>query len=283
MKKIYYVYVWFRVFDKKVFYVGKGCRKRASMKYGRNDKFNKMINEYECDYKIIVKDISEYDAYVAEEYYIKKYREMYTDINCNISDGGIKPNLDYMNKKVNMYDLNGSFIKSFNSITDASQFSKADVSCIVKCCKNVKMYNSSKGFMWTYDNEEVNVFKNNRTKSKKVLKINTKGDVVKEYSSVYETYKSENIDKALVNRCLNGKQKTTNGYSYRYKDGYIKSEVIKLKESKKIIAKNNNIELIFNSISDANKYFNKEKDSRKIIKKHCENNTEYKGFILEYI
>lgn len=54
-------------------------------------------------------------------------------------------------KKVNQYDLKGNFIKTWNSIREASNFYKT--SHISECCNNNSNRNIAKGFLWRYADE----------------------------------------------------------------------------------------------------------------------------------
>lgn len=69
----------------------------------------------------------------------------------------IKYNANYgskkikISKRVNQYDLNNNYIKTWNCISDIKRKYGYDVSGIVKCCKNKKknMY----GYKWKYVDE----------------------------------------------------------------------------------------------------------------------------------
>lgn len=51
-------------------------------------------------------------------------------------------------KKVNQYDLNGNFIKTWNSIREANKFYKT--SHISECCNNKSSRKTAKGYLWKY-------------------------------------------------------------------------------------------------------------------------------------
>ena len=55
--------------------------------------------------------------------------------------------------KVNQYDLNNNFIKSFNSINEASKHNHIDNKCIRDCLKGRQK--SAGGFIWKKDNKIV--------------------------------------------------------------------------------------------------------------------------------
>lgn len=51
-------------------------------------------------------------------------------------------------KKIEMYDLNGNYIKTFNSITIASKETNTDLTCIVRCCRGEN--HTAGGYKWRY-------------------------------------------------------------------------------------------------------------------------------------
>lgn len=57
-----------------------------------------------------------------------------------------KPNEDIRKKKVSKYSLNGVFIESYSSISDASKNTGINKSCIAKVCRGERK--TSGGFIW---------------------------------------------------------------------------------------------------------------------------------------
>lgn len=59
--------------------------------------------------------------------------------------------IELHNKKVNQYDLNGNFIKTWNSGTEfAKSIGKNTGSMISKCCNKVKGHSTAYGFKWEF-------------------------------------------------------------------------------------------------------------------------------------
>ncbi len=56
-----------------------------------------------------------------------------------------------INKKVNQYDLDGKFIKTWNCIAEASEYYNVSSSCIIRVCKKIKK--TCRNFIWTYYSE----------------------------------------------------------------------------------------------------------------------------------
>jgi hypothetical protein len=53
-------------------------------------------------------------------------------------------------RKINQYDKNNNFIKTWDSIADVKRILNIDNSLIVRCCKGIKK--SAGGFKWKYNN-----------------------------------------------------------------------------------------------------------------------------------
>lgn len=86
----YYVYVWFYKDTEKVFYVGKGTKYRYRSKKRDNPKLVEIINNCECDSKIIKGNLTEEEAFECEKKTIALYRAQGHPL-INIQDGGHFP------------------------------------------------------------------------------------------------------------------------------------------------------------------------------------------------
>lgn len=156
--------------------------------YRRNPHFNAAINKYgwsSFDHKVLHTGISHKDACKYEIEYIKQFHlkdkrygynltdggegttgYIYTDEQRNhISEGrkGIKFSSSHLNHMrqsakhggsspksvyVDMYDLSGKFIRRFDALSDAANYSGANKSNIAKCCRG--KIKSSMGYIWRY-------------------------------------------------------------------------------------------------------------------------------------
>lgn len=65
--KKYYVYIWYIVGTREVFYVGKGSNNRVTSMKNRNNYFKNIRKRYKCDYVIIEYFEDEDDAYAFEK------------------------------------------------------------------------------------------------------------------------------------------------------------------------------------------------------------------------
>lgn len=83
MNNKFYVYRWYNLKTNETFYIGKGCKRRASEKVKRNKLFLDYINKNKCDYEIIEYFENEEEAYKKEQLLIQDIKPI-----CNIALGG---------------------------------------------------------------------------------------------------------------------------------------------------------------------------------------------------
>lgn len=69
-------------------------------------------------------------------------------LNTKYNLTGLNKSREKQKVKVDMFDLNNNFIKSFNSISEASREVKISPSVICGCCKGI--YKTGGGFVWKY-------------------------------------------------------------------------------------------------------------------------------------
>lgn len=56
--------------------------------------------------------------------------------------------IKHYKRKINQYDLEGNFIKSYNSIAEAQKINNISRGMICKCCKKIR--NKTGGYKWEY-------------------------------------------------------------------------------------------------------------------------------------
>lgn len=62
-------------------------------------------------------------------------------------------NFKRKSKKIDQFDKNGIFLKSWNGIAELQKhFNKKNLSSIYHCCNRVKHFNSSLGYKWSWHN-----------------------------------------------------------------------------------------------------------------------------------
>lgn len=132
--------------------------------------------------------------------YIWRYKDNFIEIDLN--------KLNYQSRKVSQYDLQANFIKSFDSIKEASSegFREGNIQ---DCC--VGRLKSSKGFIWRYSEDSPpEKYKSKNIKS--VLQFTPFDELIKECNSIYQASKELGIGSNSITTCCKGKYKSAGGY-----------------------------------------------------------------------
>ena len=87
-KHSYYVYAHRRCSDNKVFYVGKGCGKRAWVLCGRNTYWQRVVEKHGCYVDIVFSGLTEDEAYELEYNTILEFQYFQEPLT-NLTDGGV--------------------------------------------------------------------------------------------------------------------------------------------------------------------------------------------------
>lgn len=127
-------------------------------------------------------------------------------------------------KKVLQYDLDGNFIKEWNSASEAERnlgYSIGNISGV--CCGRGQ---TALGYMWKYKESEEIPLKIEASKSKGttkkhtgVLQLDLDGNLIKEWKTTVEACTKLNIKcKSAISEVCRGKRKTAAGYVWRYKE-----------------------------------------------------------------
>ena len=205
-------------------YIGQTRKKEVKYRFGKNGreyrnqpKFYRAIQKYGWDNfeHILLEDNikTQEDANLKEQYYIKRYNTIKFGYNCR-SGGRDNYNLA---KKVNQYSLNGSFIKTWDSLASVEDELKIACGSIVKCCK--LQLKSAGSYMWRYYSGNCSNISpiHKLTNAKPVIQYSIHGNLIKEFNSAKEAQSYTGILKSDICLCCKYVSKTAGGYVWRYK------------------------------------------------------------------
>jgi hypothetical protein len=121
-------------------------------------------------------------------------------------------------KKVYQFSLTGEFIKEHYNSNQARLFTNIHDSAILQACK--KFTKSAGGFLWSFDKNEkfISYDVNWRYKKVKPIVCICPNGNIKEYSSSREASKELNIHWKRISSVLTGRNKTANGYKFKFKN-----------------------------------------------------------------
>jgi hypothetical protein len=255
----YYVYQHIRLDNNQVFYIGKGTKKtkgnvfhRAYTKNSRNEYWLRISKITSYKVEIVEQFESETECLKYESELIKKYGFSWNNTGtlCNIVTddneirrlGREKSNKIRL-KSIYQYSLDGDFIRSFNSVTEAKKIYKADIYNAVSGRSK-----TSGGFQWRYEKferiEPYSVEVSKMEKFRTVYQYTKDLDFVREWKGCIHPAKELNINQGSIRNCLCGVSKSAGGFIWSFSkiqknlDTFYKYEVQK---NGKVVHKSNSL------------------------------------------
>jgi group I intron endonuclease len=189
-----------------------------------------------------------------EQYYIDTLKPKYNICKVAGNTFGVKPSkksLQMHSKKVDMFDLDGNFLQTFNSRKEAYRQTGICDSCIIQAIANKGI---ASDFQFRNHGENTKLSKYENSLSCKLLVYNSEGFFVKQYSSMLEASIDLNIPVGNISKHLNGFTKICYGYIFKhYSDNFLQKivEYKRLhKNQQKVKITNLKIqtEIVFNSL-----------------------------------
>lgn len=152
--------------------------------------------------------------------YIWVYKENYSKDNYYNWEGihNGKP------KEVIQLSLEGTFIKEYTSISEASEcVENAMTSKISSCCNGIRK--SHANFIWIFKSDyskciDYKLNAKHTGKPKEIVQLSLDEVFIKEYESVSNAGDENGISKKAISKCLIGKSKTSGGFIWKYKENY---------------------------------------------------------------
>ncbi len=229
----YYIGVHKIVDDKWDFYLGCGAYANkpssynktkyplhaAILKYGPHNFIRHTLKEFDTLEKALA-----LEAELVDEACIKNINTY----NCTLG-GGIPP---IQNKVVYQYNLEGNFIKKYNSITEATKENNAYKDAIAHAIKEQISFNSS---YWSFEYlDKINISSYRIAKGGEIAQYNSEGILLKIFNSYLDAALKLDIDKKAIISAVNGKHKLHGFYFLKAWD-----DINKLLEIKNKITANN--------------------------------------------
>ena len=173
--------------------------------------FGNAIKKYgwkNIKHEILFTELDELDAKEKEVELIEKFRSFEKDYGYNLTKGGdgtvglkrskeqIQLLKDLLSKKVYQRELDGTFIKEWNSIREVERITGFHRQCITTCCH--KKVFQAYGYLWSFDKDYI-AKKKKRKNCKTVYQYDLDGRLVKVWESLVEIEKTtkEEIDETV--------------------------------------------------------------------------------------
>lgn len=188
--------------------------------------FYKAIKKYGLEnfsHEILASGLSKDEACELEKYYIKKYQTNEREYGYNMSTGGecsVEGAIFGNRRHVFQYDIDGNFLKEYDSIRRAEIGTGINYEVIRDCCCGNTF--TGNGFRWSYDKVEKleklpdKIISPNIDKRKPVYQYDLDGNFVKRYDSI--TIAREETGIEGIGGCCAGKHKHAgwNYWSYEF-------------------------------------------------------------------
>lgn len=130
-------------------------------------------------------------------------------------------------KKVLQFNVDGTFIKEFDTMTEAYRETGVHYSKISLVCNGTRK--TSGGSMWRFADIERDIegnikpaTPNKKPSQKKVFQYEVDGTLINTYVSTMEAAKAIGVDNSVICAVCNGKRKTFKGYVFRYEGSLFK-------------------------------------------------------------
>ena len=138
-----------------------------------------------------------------------------SDKNYNIALGGKNGRVKDQNKKVRQYDLQGNYIKTWNSIKEAMEIYPGH---IAEVCRRTRITASE--YQWRFDSENLDKLDPVCLQKKTVYQFDLQGNLLKTWRSVNEAASQfDNVAsaKTLIKKVCGGLAVSAKGYFWSYK------------------------------------------------------------------
>lgn len=197
-------------------------RWRKGKGYSNNKHFTNAINKYGWDnikHIILYRNLSKEEAQSKEVELIKKYRSNNVKYGYNNTKGGENVFIGKENKKsraIKQYDLQGNFIKEWESANLCATTLKIDRRKITSCC--LKIIRTYKGFFFIYADEKFEYREKRTGKHDGHKKLGKKVIMDDKYifNSLREAGDFIQGNYTHIICCCKGRRKTHKGHTFRY-------------------------------------------------------------------
>lgn len=181
---------------------------RALLKYG--------VNNFSFS---ILEECKEEDLDERERYWIDYYNSYHNGYN--ETSGGKRPIHTNCCKEIEMYDLNGNYIKNYPSISAAARDLKCETSFISGVLQGRRP--TAKGFQFKFKDDNITIIKPfQKQKSgptgKTVLQYDLNDNFIAEYISASEAARQLNLHAQNISGVCRGLKHTCGGFKWKYKD-----------------------------------------------------------------
>lgn len=123
-------------------------------------------------------------------------------------------------RSVEQYSLDGKYINTFKSASEASRMTNIHQTNITCCCNNHPRYKHAGGYQWKYSNSDKIIIpiktKIHTTKKKIIGQYTLEEELIATYPSMMEAYRQTGVDSRRISDVCNGKIKMAGNYIWKF-------------------------------------------------------------------
>ena len=142
----------------------------------------------------------------------------HTKEGCENRKKGVRAYYDKNKKPILQYDLEGKFIREWDSAVDAGKEMKISYSDINRACKKETL--TAACFQWRYKNSDIKIgkyVKPENGSNKRVIQLTKEGEFLNEYKSITEAFNKTGVKQTNIGNCLAKRSFSAGGYKWKYK------------------------------------------------------------------
>lgn len=159
-----------------------------------------------------------------EEYWIKVFNTFHNGYNRNQGGDNNEQAVAKTKKKIFCYSLQGIFICSYSSLSEAERMTKVPNSNISRAAKK---QGKAGDYLWSYTNEislppyqrTCNFKEKPAHNIKKVQQFDLNQNFIAEFNSIKEAAQATGTNYSSLGMVCNGKRRTAGGFIWRFKNG----------------------------------------------------------------
>jgi len=218
MENKYYIYAHLRNDTNKIFYIGKGCGKRAYIKSNRSLYWKRIVEKYGYSVTILLDNLNENESYKYEMYYIDiEKKKGNCDANFTNGGDGVKVDKRWWNDKISeslkgIKRPFGKENKSYKDFCTKDELYKLYITDNKTSVEIANMFNVSYTTV-TFRLKQFNIQLRSSGKNKRKIICVTDN---KEFNSVKEASIFYGLHRENISKVLNGKYKHTGNKIFKY-------------------------------------------------------------------
>lgn len=144
-------------------------------------------------------------------------------IHSSPSPESIKKRSETISRRINQYDKNGNYIKTWLNCRKAAEYYGCHYGVIHQVCNRAFGCKTCMGFQWRYvdDCDDIEEYRNEHLKSVCMVDFKTK-NIIKKFNSIIEASNETKIRASDISAVCRGIQKTAGNFIWTFLDDYEK-------------------------------------------------------------